>query len=654
MEYMVAENVSNEVIGDLVIDVPVVRINALGKTINDLFEKNSELEGIVVVDNDTPVGIIMRSYFYNKIGKQYGFALIMNRPVTILMDSMPLIVDYSADVSKVGVKAMNRPQSSLYDFIIIVKDGKYVGAVSIRLFLVELSKKREAELGMLKIQHEDLQKANLQEIELRSTLEIKSSSVKNLLDNAGQGFLSFGNDFIIEDENSIECSNIFNGQVTGLNFVEVLSHYFPAEKSEQLSMILLSYFQNEVAIKDDAYLWLLPRECVVNHKTIRLEYKKINFLSQKKIMIILTDISDKVAMERWMEEERQNQRLLIKALKNHGELNRMIDEIADFFKHGISSILETKPITQLALNEIFRIVHTYKGDFAQFGMHNSAKKLHAIEDELSIMLDNIENVTITSLVEWQSKVDVQNITVEDILIITNILGDSYFDSSDKITVSRDDIEAIEMIISKQFDEATQAVILPAIRRLKYKNLKEIMSEYSDYIQYMSERLSKSNPVFNVSGEDILVDPLYYYDVFKTMVHLFRNMVDHGIESPDDRLENGKNECGQIDCIITSEGESGIQIILCDDGQGIDFNKLKQKAIEKGLFNSEELETMKDEELVQVICMPNFSTKDEASTISGRGMGMSAVMESVKAIKGTIKIDTATGKGTKYILTIPNK
>jgi two-component system chemotaxis sensor kinase CheA len=644
---------SQNIIGNLVIDIPTVTPNTLGKELHELFESMSELEGVIVLDNNFPIGLIMRSDYYNKIGTQYGFALIINRPITFIMDTTPLIVDYSAEVSQIGVRAMNRPQSSLYDFVIVIKDGKYMGAVSIRLFLVELSKKREHEYKMLKAQHNDLQIANEKEIKLRSKLEITTSSIKNLLDNAGQGFLSFGKDYIIDKEHSLECNNIFNTQIGGLDYIDLISEFYPLEKKEQFEMILKSYFQNKIPIKDEAFLWLMPKVCVINLKTIKLEYKRINFLGKKKIMIILTDISEKAALEKWMEKERQNQRLIIKALKNFSELNRMLEDISEIFRFGISNILGGDSDPKLALNEIFRIVHTLKGDFAQFGMYNSAKELHELEDKLSVMSNNLEDVTIKSLIEWQMKIDVNSITQEDITIIKNTLGDSYLDSKDMLTVSREEINDIEKTILKNFEKDQQSVILPSILKLKHKNIKEIMLEYSDYVNYLSERLGKSTPSFDVSGDDIYIEPSYYYETFKSIVHLFRNMIDHGIELPDDRLKNNKDPQGKIKCEVLFDNDN-IQIYISDDGNGIDLNIIKQKAIERGLLTNEDVNQMNDDEILQIIFEPNFSTKKEISSVSGRGVGMSAVMEAVKVIRGSINVSTELGKGTTYKLLIPYK
>ncbi len=123
-------------IGDIVEHVPVVSGGSLNKEVNRLFQENNLFEGVVVVENDKPIGLIMKSKFYQKIGTQYGFNVYMGRSVQLVMSPTPLIVEADRPISEVCVKSMNRPQDQLYDFVIITKGGNYFGVTSIRNLLL--------------------------------------------------------------------------------------------------------------------------------------------------------------------------------------------------------------------------------------------------------------------------------------------------------------------------------------------------------------------------------------------------------------------------------------------------------------------------------------------------------------------------------------
>ena len=179
-----------------------------------------------------------------------------------------------------------------------------------------------------------------------------------------------------------------------------------------------------------------------------------------------------------------------------------------------------------------------------------------------------------------------------------------------------------------------------------------MDQSKDYVEYIAERLSKTVPQFIVTGEDIWIEKDKYSKVFKSMVHLFRNMCDHGIEMSDERLAAGKDEVGTITCHIEEDSYHNIVIKISDDGRGIDAAIIKEKALEKGLLTKEQLDRLSEKEIIQIIFMQGFSTKSDVSTLSGRGVGMTAVKEAIMHMNGHMEMETVFGEGTSYIITIP--
>ena len=134
-----------ENVGRLAQHVPTFGVKDCGRLVHEHFEKDQNNEGVVVMDGETPVGIIMRQDFYQKIGKQYGFSIYMNRPITLLMKEDFMKVDAGFEVAQISLLAMNRDNEHLYDFIIVEENGRFIGIVSIKYFLIDLAKKREEE-----------------------------------------------------------------------------------------------------------------------------------------------------------------------------------------------------------------------------------------------------------------------------------------------------------------------------------------------------------------------------------------------------------------------------------------------------------------------------------------------------------------------------
>jgi len=157
--------------------------------------------------------------------------------------------------------------------------------------------------------------------------------------------------------------------------------------------------------------------------------------------------------------------------------------------------------------------------------------------------------------------------------------------------------------------------------------------------------------FNVSGSDIELDRTILTEIRDPLIHILRNSVDHGIEPPEKREELGKAPTGSVSLTATRERDH-VTIEVADDGAGLDKDVLKEKAIEKGVKTQEELELMDDTEIYELIFHPGFSTAEEVTDVSGRGVGMDVVHNTVKQLDGTVSVDSELGEGTVVRLRLP--
>jgi len=155
----------------------------------------------------------------------------------------------------------------------------------------------------------------------------------------------------------------------------------------------------------------------------------------------------------------------------------------------------------------------------------------------------------------------------------------------------------------------------------------------------------------IEGEETQADKTVIEVMSDPMIHMVRNSLDHGLETPDVRLSAGKSEIGTIKLKAYQEGDS-VFIEIQDDGRGINPNVVKQKALEKGVISSEQAQTMTDQEAIYLIFHPGFSTNDSVTDLSGRGVGMDVVRSTIERIGGTLKVHSEVGKGTNIKLSLP--
>jgi len=179
---------------------------------------------------------------------------------------------------------------------------------------------------------------------------------------------------------------------------------------------------------------------------------------------------------------------------------------------------------------------------------------------------------------------------------------------------------------------------------------KIFRKFPRLIRNMSQRLGKKIRL-NINGSDAELDKTILESLADPMTHIIRNCCDHGIERPPDRIRAGKPESGEV--ILSAYHEAGrVNIEVRDDGQGIDVEMIRLKALQKGLKTAAELDLMDTDDIIRLILIPGFTTVDAISDVSGRGVGMDVVKTGIEKLGGSIDIKSVRGKGTTIQLRLP--
>ncbi|OKH34841.1 hypothetical protein NIES2101_38395 [Calothrix sp. HK-06] len=155
----------------------------------------------------------------------------------------------------------------------------------------------------------------------------------------------------------------------------------------------------------------------------------------------------------------------------------------------------------------------------------------------------------------------------------------------------------------------------------------------------------------IEGQDTLIDKMILEHLTDPLIHMLNNAIAHGIETPDERTSKGKQPVGIITVRAFHQGNQTV-ISVSDDGAGINADYVKQKAIKVGLITPEQAQTISKMEVYELLFQPNFSTKDQADDLAGRGVGMDVVRTSISEIRGTITTDSTVGKGTNFTIRLP--
>ena len=486
--------------------------------------------------------------------------------------------------------------------------------------------------------------------ERTADLQERSRAISRLLNNANQGFLTFSTSLRVENEYSQKCIEIFGDRIEG-EPIAALLYPEDIQKQEFFEETLRAIFEEEDEVKIDAIISLLQHEFVLQHKAIDVVYKQIE---AQRFMMILTDVTDKKNLEKNIERERNTLKMIVSVISGSDEFFELLDDYRHFLENR-GELVDVNQTPLENLTAIYRIIHTFKGLFSQKDFITTPKGLHKVESRLSLWLQegSVSNDTIQSMM---NKIDFELWLEKDIEVLRNTLGDDFMEK--KSTIILDDLtferlqNKITEMVEAQPEECHDLIeLLDVLQTLKYKSISDFFSSLPKYVEQIGERLEKSLYPMEIHDETSLMMGDAFRGFAKSLIHVIRNSVDHGIESAEERVQQGKEEQGRILLSITHTEET-IIIEIADDGRGIDKEKLKQRALSGGFRTSSELED--EESVIELLFEDYLSTKEEVNDLSGRGVGLASVRSELLKLGGKYHVISEQGQGSRFIFLIPKQ
>ena len=586
---------------------------------------------------------------------------------------------------------------------------------------IEVDVKRNDEFGQLaasfnsmtrdlKVSHEELRKYSLklEDKVAERTVELSQSNkeIRDILDNMSQAIFTIDEDLNFNSQHSKYAFEIFGKlSFAGENLLEV---FFKNEDQQNDKKNMHAWLKK--VFEDNDIIWenieaLQPvREVKIKSlnekgksvaKFIQVEFQPIkddNFRFTK-LMVIVQDITEKKSLEEEIEnkekEYKDNINQIVEIIKMDQELFQdFIKECSDQLLNFEPKLIELKDNGENGelVNDLFRIMHTIKGNARIFNLERIAGEAHAIENIFSSIRKGESVMDDELLDDTFKKIDHFNTLFKETLDIYNkIINSKNTDQGklrkedgqsaesevikvkveqlDKLTemVGRIDCLALENIR----DSATKALDSQKIEQMEsllkdmMKHLQELrritigklFNRFPRMVRDISNELGKKVK-FVATGDNIEVDRNIFDRIADPLIHLIRNSLDHGIEKPEERISMGKPEEGVIEVIVSSTN-SELLVEINDDGKGLDVDRIKAKAVTKGLITPEKALSMTDDEAVNMIFLPGFSTSENVSDISGRGVGMDVVKTFVEEkLRGTVMLESKKNKGLKVTLKVP--
>ena len=243
------------------------------------------------------------------------------------------------------------------------------------------------------------------------------------------------------------------------------------------------------------------------------------------------------------------------------------------------------------------------------------------------------------------KLDVLMNLVSELIIAKNgLVSASISDDGETASNNQKFTEQIEYL------ERVTTNLHESVMKVRMMPIEGVISKFPRMIRDLNKKLNKKMEL-NITGEETELDRTVLDEIGDPIMHLLRNSADHGLESAEVRAERGKPEVGSIYLNAFQEGNN-VVIEVADDGNGIDVEKVKSKAVEKGTLTQEQADALTEKEAIDLLFKPSFSTSDKITDVSGRGVGLDVVKSKIEALGGDVEVKTKYGEGSTFSIRLP--
>ncbi|MDD5065943.1 MAG: chemotaxis protein CheA [bacterium] len=403
---------------------------------------------------------------------------------------------------------------------------------------------------------------------------------------------------------------------------------------------------------------------------VLVEYEKRTIMEEKKQgknVFLLTVAVDPREQIKWLRTE-----LILNKLNEMGEIIRIIPDKEEMLKNtyeGIFSVILTSSLDADAVagkvkaDLIWEVRIATINDPEKVRINN--KPLRPFEngekeketgnylsrDEAETLMNQAKKINvITSL-------DTIRVPVNKLDNLMNLVGELLITNSGLKEVEKQ----VKGLLKKNIVYSRMNFITDKLANISSELQSNVMNMrmlpiayvFTQFHRVVHDLAKEQNKQIELvlKGEDTELDKKVIDEIGAPLTHLVRNSVDHGLETMEERIKNKKPAVGTITLSAMSEGNH-IILSVKDDGKGVDIEKVKETALAKGLISREELSVLNDEEVMKFIFKPGFSTKETVSTISGRGVGLDVVYNTITNLGGTVRIRNEKGQGSEFIILLP--
>lgn len=354
-----------------------------------------------------------------------------------------------------------------------------------------------------------------------------------------------------------------------------------------------------------------------------------------------------------------------RTLEEHGEIIKLYPSAQDLedekydFEYSAFIITKETPekLCQVAMNvsEVKEVV----GDYIVLSDEDVATYTAALKQDEAPVSQPKETSTLkagNAPAQKSAPKPVANrsvrVDIDKLDVLMNLVSELIIAKNGLISISSNSGIMLDTAFHEQIEylERVTTNLHESVMKTRMVPIESVVNRFPRMIRDLSKQLNKEMELY-MTGEETELDRTVIDEIGDPLMHLLRNAADHGLESNEERQRLGKNPVGSIFLDAYQDGNN-VVIEVRDDGAGIDVEKVKRKAIEKGTITPEQAERMSDKDVIDILFQPSFSTAEKVTDISGRGVGLDVVKTKIEALGGEIEAKTKLGEGSNFIIRLP--
>jgi two-component system chemotaxis sensor kinase CheA len=488
---------------------------------------------------------------------------------------------------------------------------------------------------------------NLEKLVEARTAELNkvNQTLNAILNSLGQGFFIFDQAGDCGAVYTRACEDVLEGSPKGRKVWDVLA--VPESDREQFRKWSDTAFQELLPFEDLKTLGpnLFPHShgkyVVLDYFPIRRDGGDIG-----EIVAVATDKTEEHRAQTALEAERQYAAMIVKYLKNKEQFTLFLASVRRSLAHLRN--MASRPMGVAETGEAFRVLHTLEGEAGTFSLSelrmNARGCQHLLEPHKGAGVPDGERERF-----------------RDALAALHANFEKFLDANRDVIrppEDADDTRSVELSLASVHEFLNALEAAPGATGLaeRYRSLfltvavEDRLKYFDGLVQTVAEKLGKKVKPLEIRGGDLRVFPEPYQDFFASLVHAFRNAVDHGLETAEEREWAGKDPAGRITVDVTRTPAGDLSLVIRDDGKGIDPAAIREKL--RARFPERDFSSQSDDDVIQNICLPGFSSRESVGEFSGRGVGLDALKEEVLKLGGGFHIKSKQGEGTAIEIILP--